>query len=74
MPKLPVLTSKEFLKILQKIGFKIDHISGSHYILRNPANNKRITIPFHLKDLPPGTVNSILKSVGVSRDDLKKYR
>ncbi|MEK7104233.1 MAG: type II toxin-antitoxin system HicA family toxin [Patescibacteria group bacterium] len=73
MPKLPVLTAKETLKILQKAGFCIDHTTGSHYILYHSGNGKRVTLPFHCKDLPKGTILSILKSAGIDKNDLKKY-
>ncbi|PIR91781.1 hypothetical protein COZ78_01230 [bacterium (Candidatus Gribaldobacteria) CG_4_8_14_3_um_filter_42_11] len=73
MPKLPILTAKETLRILQKAGFSIDHATGSHYILYHPETGKRVTLPFHCKDLPKGTIFSILKSAGIEKGDLKNY-
>lgn len=72
MPKLPVLKPKRLLKILQKAGFKIDHITGSHYILYH-QNGKRITLLYHIKDLPKGTIQMIFKSAGIEKKDLNKY-
>jgi len=72
VPKLPVLKPKQLLKILQKLGFEIDHTTGSHYILYHP-NGKRAVLPYHLKDLPKGTVLSILKSAEINKKDLEKY-
>jgi len=69
MPKLPVLTPKKVLVILQKSGFEIDHITGSHYILYNMETKRRVTIPFHAKDLPKGTLLSIMRMAGISRED-----
>ena len=65
MPKLPVLTPKKLLKILEKAGFEIDHTTGSHYILYRAKDNARVTIPFHRKDLPKGTTYAIMKSAGL---------
>lgn len=73
MPKLPALNSKKMLRILKKEGFEIDHASGSHYILYQAASGKRVTIPYHARDLPKGTLCSILKMAGISKKDLKKY-
>jgi predicted RNA binding protein YcfA (HicA-like mRNA interferase family) len=70
MPRLPSLTSKKLLKVLLKNGFAIDHTTGSHYILYNERDNKRVTLPFHAKDLPKGTIYSILKSAGPSKEDI----
>ena len=72
MPKLPILTSKKLLKILQKSGFEIDHATGSHYILYRKEDKKRVVLPFHTKDLPKGTIYSILKSAGLSEKDISK--
>ena len=65
-----VLTPKKLLKILLKAGFKIDHITGSHYILYNSIYKKTVTLPFHNKDLPKGTLRSIIKSAGILEEDL----
>ncbi|OHA31302.1 MAG: hypothetical protein A3B11_01645 [Candidatus Taylorbacteria bacterium RIFCSPLOWO2_01_FULL_44_26] len=68
MPKLPVLTAKKVIRILQKEGFEIDHTTGGHYIFFNPTTKKRATVPFHVRDLPKGTLLSIIKSSGISRE------
>ena len=73
MPKLPSLTSKQVLAILRKEGFEVDHTTGSHYILYHSSTRARVTLPFHRKDLPRGTLYSILKQAGLSQKDLQKY-
>ncbi len=70
MPKLPVRTSKEVLKVLKEHGFEIDHSTGSHYILYNESTKRRVTLPFHTKDLPKGTLLSILRASGLGREEL----
>lgn len=71
MPKLPVITPKRLLAILKKNNFVIDHISGSHYILYNKYKNLRVTVPFHRKDIPKGTLLTIIKSSGLLKKDIK---
>jgi len=67
MPKLPRIPSILVLRILKKIGFYEFHQSGSHIQLRHLKDkNKRITIPFHRKDLAPKTLKSVLKQAGIS--------
>jgi predicted RNA binding protein YcfA (HicA-like mRNA interferase family) len=39
----------------------------------NSFTGKRVTLPFHAKDLPKGTIHSILKSAGITKKDLEKY-
>ena len=71
MPKLPVLNSKKLIKIFLKEGFVVDHVTGSHYVMFNPVSKKTITIPYHTKDLPKGTIHSIIKLSGI---EIKKFR
>ena len=33
--KLPIASSRELIKVLSKIGYNVDHQTGSHIILRN---------------------------------------
>ncbi len=72
MPKLRVLTPKELIKILQKLGFQLDHKTGSHFIFYDPKNNRRVTVPFRIKDLPKGTILSIIKQAGITKDELAR--
>ncbi|MCK6462394.1 MAG: type II toxin-antitoxin system HicA family toxin [Candidatus Pacebacteria bacterium] len=72
MSKLPVLTSKKLIKIIEKLGFQLDHKTGSHFIFYNQENKKRVTVPYHSKDLPKGTILSILKQAGITKDDVEK--
>ena len=71
MPKLPVLGPKKLIKIFLREDFIIDHITGSHYVMFNSISKKTITIPYHIKDLPKGTIHTIIKSSGI---ELRKFR
>jgi len=72
LPKLPSLTPKEVIKILEQHGFQLDHTSGSHMVYYNPDKAKRVTIPFHRRDIPKGTLLAILKQAGIDKEDLIK--
>jgi predicted RNA binding protein YcfA (HicA-like mRNA interferase family) len=58
---------------LKSFGFQLDHSTGSHFIFYNPKNKKRVVVLFHTKDLPKGTVMSILREAGIKREDLEKF-
>jgi len=73
MPKLPPLTPKRLIKILKKLGFQIDRKTGSHFIFYDSQNKRRAVVPFHTKDLPKGTILSILKQAGVSKKELEQH-
>ena len=72
MSKLPAITSKSLVKILKSLGFQLDHTTGSHFIFYNPKNKKRAVAPYHIKDLPKGTLMSILKEAGINRKEFEK--
>lgn len=72
MPKLPVVKPKELIKALQKAGFIIDHVSGSHYIMYNSDKSLRASIPYHNRPLKRKTLTSILKDSQISVERLKE--
>ncbi len=71
MPRLPRLTAKQIISILEKRGFKLVRQSGSHKIFRN-SEGKRTTVPFHdNKVLHPKILSSILKDTEIELDKLR---
>ena len=50
----------------------MDHKTGSHFIFYNQEYKKRVTVPYHNKDLPKGTILSILKQAGITKDEIEK--
>lgn len=70
MRKLPTLTPKQIIKVLEKRGFQFDRSKGSHHLYYHPESHRRATVPVHKKDLPKGTLFEILKEAGISKDEL----
>jgi len=51
---LPVISGKKLLKILEKEGFEVSRINGSHHRMKHP-DGRVTTIPVHKNDdLPKG--------------------
>jgi predicted RNA binding protein YcfA (HicA-like mRNA interferase family) len=72
MPKLPRLTARQIVTVLEKSGFSLARQSGSHMIYKG-ASGKRVTVPFHAsKILHPKILKSILRDAGLSPEDLEK--
>ena len=70
MPRLPRLTAKQIISILEKRGFKLVRQGGSHKIFRN-SEGKRTTVPFHdNKILHPKILSSILKDAEIEPKEL----
>ncbi|MBI4159823.1 type II toxin-antitoxin system HicA family toxin [Candidatus Wolfebacteria bacterium] len=70
MPKLPRLTPPKLIRALRRHGFMLDHATGSHYIFYHPITKQRVSVAYHTKDLPPGTLASILKQADIKHEDL----
>lgn len=61
MPKKPI----EMERIILADGWMFDSQNGSHRQYKHPSKPGKVTIPFHGKDIPKGTENSILKQAGL---------
>jgi len=59
------MNSAEVVKLIQTDGWRLIRISGSHHYFRHAVKPGLVTIPHPKKDLPPGTLNSILKQAGL---------
>ena len=68
--KLPYISGVKLAKAFCKIGFEIDHHTGSHMVLRLKKRPfTRVTIPNH-KIVRIGTLVAILRQTGISREKL----
>jgi predicted RNA binding protein YcfA (HicA-like mRNA interferase family) len=58
------MNGKEVIKRLQRHGFRVERISGSHHLLTN--GERKVTVPVHgASDIKIGTLKSIEKQSGV---------
>jgi len=68
MSKLPVISGRECVKALSKIGFYFKRQEGSHIILRRDDPFTQIVVPDH-KELDRGTLRAIIRQAGISVDE-----
>lgn len=69
MPKLPIISGIKTVKALSKLGYKIDHQTGSHIILRQEKEpHRRLTVPNH-KELAKGTLRAIIRQAGLTVEE-----
>ena len=64
LSKLPVVSGKDLIKFLKKLGYEVVRQRGSHVRLRKETENgiHNITIPYH-DEIAKGTLNAILNDV-----------
>ena len=65
--KLPALNPKIVIRTLERNGFYVHHVTGSHYILKK--DKLRVTIAYHNKDLRPSTLKSIIEAAGLTVEE-----
>ena len=73
MGKLPQLNGHEVCKALEKEGFVFKRQTGSHRIYQKQSEEGTVTIPVPVHSSRPlriGTLQSILKKAGISKEKL----
>ena len=65
--KLPVVSGKETIKALSKIGYYIRDQKGSHVHMRHPTK-RPLTVPMH-NEVDRGTLRAILKAAQISEKE-----
>jgi predicted RNA binding protein YcfA (HicA-like mRNA interferase family) len=65
------ISGKKLCKIVEKKGWILKKITGSHYIYENLKEDQILSIPVHRnQDLKIGTLKSLMKIANLSEDDL----
>jgi predicted RNA binding protein YcfA (HicA-like mRNA interferase family) len=71
MPPVPAVRGDRVVKALERAGFKIARVAGSHHIMRHP-DGRGTTVPVHPgRAVAKGTLRGILADVGMSVDELR---
>lgn len=72
MSRLPVLSGRDFVTVLAKLGYAFDRQRGSHIILRyTQPPYRRLVVPDH-DEIAKGTLRALLRDIGLSADDLRR--
>jgi predicted RNA binding protein YcfA (HicA-like mRNA interferase family) len=65
------VSGKALCKIVERHGWKLKRITGSHHIYAKVGASAILSIPVHgNRDLPPGTLRGLLKDAGLTEEDL----
>ena len=72
MSQMPVLPGAKVVKALERAGFAVVRVSGSHHVMKHP-DGRAVPVPVHAgRDMPKGTLRNILAIVGLTEDDFRK--
>lgn len=72
MMQLPSLRPRAVIIALEKAGFVVVRVRGSHYQLFNSETGRRVTVPYHSRDLTTATLSSIIHQSGLSRAEFRE--
>ena len=68
MPRLPIVSGKQLVRGLEKLGFAAIRQRGSHVVMRKGARGT--VVPLH-REIAAGTLNAILKQCGLTEAQLR---
>ena len=71
--KLPVLSGRDAINVLKKIGFQEARQKGSHIILvkETTQGKKAVVVPNHY-EIDKGTLLEIIRQAGLTREEFLK--
>lgn len=66
-PRLPIVSGRQVIRVLERIGYQIVRQKGSHIRLRdeNDPEHLPITVPDH-RTLKPGLLRQILRDANLT--------
>jgi len=72
--KQPVISGKNLVKLLEKYGFVVVRVNGSHHRLKH-SDGRVTTVPVHKnEDLPKGLLRKIVREdLKIEMEDLEKW-
>jgi predicted RNA binding protein YcfA (HicA-like mRNA interferase family) len=67
-----VVSGREAMRAFERIGYRLDHQTGSHLILRHETPpHRRLTVPDH-RELAKGTLRSLIREAGLSVEEFSR--
>jgi predicted RNA binding protein YcfA (HicA-like mRNA interferase family) len=64
----PSVQAKDFIKVIEKLGFYLERQKGSHAIYKDNQGN-RVVVPIHSgKELKQGTLLGMIKDIGIDKE------
>ena len=66
MSRLPTCSGAEAVQAFRRLGYEVDHQTGSHIILRHPSQ-RRLTVPNH-RELAKGTLRALIREAGLTKE------
>jgi predicted RNA binding protein YcfA (HicA-like mRNA interferase family) len=73
MSKFPAISGKQLIAVLNKLGFEVVRIKGSHHFLRH-ADSRSTVVPIHAGEtLGPGLLSKVLRDCELTREQVRAF-
>ena len=59
------MTSADLIRDMQRAGWTLDRVNGSHHIFKHPNRPGIVVVPHPKKDLGQGLVKAIRRQAGI---------
>jgi predicted RNA binding protein YcfA (HicA-like mRNA interferase family) len=69
LAQIPLISSRECINALAKVGFAVSRQTGSHIILRREAPHKDVVVVPHSAQIPRGTLRNIIRQAKLTVDE-----
>ena len=67
--RLPAVTGRQVIRALEREGWRVKRIKGSHHFMTHSDLRDAVPVPVHgSKTLGAGLLLNILKTAGISRE------
>ncbi|MBP5974993.1 type II toxin-antitoxin system HicA family toxin [Brasilonema sp. CT11] len=68
MSNYPSVKAKDFIRVIEQLGFYFDRQKGSHAIYKD-SHGRRVVVPIHAgKDLKQGTFMGMIQDIGIDKE------
>lgn len=66
------ISGKKLCKILERQGWVLKRVKGSHHIYAKQGEQSILSVPVHgSRDIPLGTLRGLMKDAGLTESDLE---
>ena len=70
--KLPRVTSREFIRVIERQGWRLDRSRGSHHVYVHDDGRRTLTVPIARRVMSIGTLARLLKDAGIDREQFRR--
>jgi predicted RNA binding protein YcfA (HicA-like mRNA interferase family) len=69
--RLPVVSGRDAVRAFSKIGYRLDHQTGSHLIRHEHPPHRRLSVPDH-RELAKGTLRTLIRQAGLNVEEFSR--